>query len=218
MKIVLGLGNPGPRYRRDRHNVGAMVVDRIAERFRVDLDRVAHHAHVGEIDMAGERVLLMKPQTYMNLSGEVAASVARYYHLDAGAFVAVYDDMDLPLGRIRVRRDGGAAGHRGVLSLIEHLGDRGFPRVRLGVGRPAAGQEPAEFVLSAFSEAEWGPIDAAIGVAADAVEVLVCQGPDRAMNRFNVSGGAEGVETKTKGSEGARDPGDVRVGPAREVE
>ncbi len=217
MKIVLGLGNPGRRHRRDRHNVGAMVVDRMAERFEVGLDRVAHNARVGEIDLAGERVLLMQPQTYMNLSGEVAASVARYYHLDVEAFVAVYDDMDLPVGRVRVRRDGGAAGHRGVMSLIEHLGDRQFPRVRLGVGRPPEGQEPADFVLSAFSGAEWGTMDAAIGLAADAVEVLICEGPDRAMSRYNAAAQVELVRPE-EGTEDARGPRNVRVRPAREGE
>jgi PTH1 family peptidyl-tRNA hydrolase len=207
MRIVLGLGNPGRRHRRDRHNVGAMVVDRIAERYRVALDRVAHNAKVGEIDIAGERVLLMKPQTYMNLSGEAAASAARYYHVGVEQFVAIYDDMDLPVGRIRVRRDGGAAGHRGVTSLIEHLGDRQFSRVRLGVGRPPAGQEPAEFVLSSFSEAEWTAVDASIGLAAEAVEVLISDGPERAMNRYNVSTIPEALRSKSNGTEGAAGSG-----------
>jgi PTH1 family peptidyl-tRNA hydrolase len=190
MKVVLGLGNPGRRHRRDRHNVGAMVVDRIADRFGASLDRVAHGAKVAEVRMSGERVLLMKPETYMNLSGEAAASVARYYHLDIDAFVAVHDDLDLPVGRIRVRQDGGAGGHRGVTSLIMHLGDRGFSRVRLGIGRPPAGVEAAEFVLSPFSETEWALMEACITHAADAVEVLVREGPARAMNRYNVSGAA----------------------------
>jgi len=203
MKVVLGLGNPGRGHRRDRHNVGAMVVDRIAERFRASLDRVAHNARVGEIDMAGERVLLMKPQTYMNLSGEVATSVARYYHLDTEAFVAVYDDMDLPVGRIRVRRDGGAAGHRGVMSLMAHLGDRRFSRIRLGIGRPPAGLEAADFVLSSFSEAEWEAVDSSINQAAEALEVLICQGPERAMNRYNVSGDARSLPTEASGGERA---------------
>jgi PTH1 family peptidyl-tRNA hydrolase len=186
-----------------------MVVDRIAERFRVPIDRVAHNAQVGEIDIAGERVLLMKPQTYMNLSGETAASAARYYHVGVEQFVAVYDDMDLPVGRIRVRRDGGAAGHRGVTSLIEHLGDQQFSRVRLGVGRPPAGQEPAEFVLSSFSEAEWAAVDASIGLAAEAVEVLISEGPERAMNRYNVSGKLEAAPNRPEG---------VPVAPLREGE
>jgi PTH1 family peptidyl-tRNA hydrolase len=185
-----------------------MVVDRIAERFRVALDRVAHNAQVGEIDIAGERVLLMKPQTYMNLSGEAAASAARYYRVGVEQFVAVYDDMDLPVGRIRVRRDGGAAGHRGVTSLIEHLSDRQFSRVRLGVGRPAAGQEPVEFVLSSFSEAEWPVVEASIALAAEAVEVLISEGPERAMNRYNVSGKAEGLQPEPNATEGA--PGSGR--------
>jgi len=213
MRVVLGLGNPGPRHRRDRHNVGAMVVDRIAARFGARLDRLAHDAKVAEIRMAGERVLLMEPQTYMNRSGVTAASVARYYHLDVAAFVIVYDDMDLPVGRIRVRRDGGAGGHRGVSSLITHLGDRGFSRVRVGIGRPPAEVAVEQFVLSSFSEADQDVVGASIAQAAEAVEVLICEGVERAMNRFNVAAGDPQTEASTQGPAGSE-----RIPRAREVE
>lgn len=185
MKVVVGLGNPGAKHARDRHNVGAMVVDRLAAGCGSAIRRAMHRSYLGEVRLAGERVLLVKPQTYMNLSGNAVASIARYYRLDADAFVAVYDDMDLPVGRVRVRRAGGAAGHRGVASLMERLGDRGFARVRVGIGRPPAGADPADYVLSPFAPEEQALVEAAIARAADATESLIVDGPERAMNRFN---------------------------------
>ena len=185
MRVLVGLGNPGHRHRRDRHNVGAMVVDLVADRFGVRADRMAHGAEVAEFVMRGVRVLLLKPQTYMNLSGEAVASVARYYRLSVDAFVAVYDELDLPLGQIRVRRGGGAGGHRGVKSMITHLGDAGFGRLRVGIGRPPAGWDAADFVLSPFVPGERTVVSAAMAQAADAFEVLIAEGIERAMNRFN---------------------------------
>lgn len=189
MWAVIGLGNPGRRHVRDRHNAGFMVLDRIAERWGASVERVLHHAHVGEAMLAGERVLLVKPQEYMNASGLAAGSVARYYRLPPGMLVVVHDDMDLPLGHVRVRRNGGAAGHKGVTSLIDHLGDRDFPRIRLGIGRPPAGGDPAEFVLAPFGGDEQELARAGVERAAEAVEVLIVEGAERAMNRFNTRGG-----------------------------
>jgi len=189
MKVVIGLGNPGRKHARDRHNAGFMVLDSIARRWGVPIDRAAHEAYMGEAMLGGERILLVKPQPYMNASGRAAASVARYYHVSPDMFVAVYDDMDLPLGCVRVRRSGGAAGHRGVTSIMAHLGDRGFPRVRLGIGHPPAGRDPADFVLSPFARAEEEIVRAAVERAAEAVEVLIVEGVERAMNRFNVCRG-----------------------------
>jgi PTH1 family peptidyl-tRNA hydrolase len=203
MKIVLGLGNPGAEHARDRHNVGAMVVDRMAAQHGVEGRRVAHRSHVAEVVVAGERVMLVKPQTYMNLSGEAAASVARYFQVGPESFVAVYDDMDLPLGRLRVRTGGGAAGHRGVLSLISHLGDEGFARVRVGIGRPPAGLDAASYVLTGFGPEEHEALRSAVALGAEAVSVLICEGATRAMNRFN------GVTTgpgSTEGEGGGADP------------
>jgi PTH1 family peptidyl-tRNA hydrolase len=176
-----------------------MVVDQMADRFRVRLDRVAHGAQLGEIAVAGARILLMKPQTYMNLSGEAVASVARYYRVSTGAFVAVYDELDLPLGRIRIRRDGGAGGHRGVKSMITRLGDAGFVRVRVGIGRPPAGCEAADFVLSSFTSSEMAAMNAAIDRAADALEALIAEGVEGAMSRFNGQGERERTSNRSRG-------------------
>jgi PTH1 family peptidyl-tRNA hydrolase len=165
-----------------------MVVDTLAARWGVPMDREAHHAYIGSAAVGGERVLLVKPQTYMNLAGQAAASVARYYRLAPADFVAIYDEMDLPLGRVRVRRAGGAAGHRGLTSLISQLGDRGFPRVRLGIGRPPPGWDPADYVLARFARNEQDVLAAAVARAAEAVEMLIVEGPECAMNRFNAPG------------------------------
>lgn len=189
MTIVVGLGNPGPRHVRDRHNVGFMVLDEIAGRCGTVISHRAHHACVGQCTLSGIEVLLVKPQEFMNRSGRAVASVAEHYGLAPGELVTVYDDLDLPLGRVRVRRGGGAAGHRGVESIIDHLGTRDFPRVRLGIGRPPVETDPAEFVLMPFDATEWPAARAAVDRAADAVRVLVVEGPERAMNAFNGPGG-----------------------------
>ncbi len=131
--------------------------------------------------------MLVQPGTYMNRAGEAAASLAATHGLASQAFVAVYDDMDLPLGRLRIRHGGGAGGHRGVLSVSSNLGDPGFSRVRLGIGRPDSGEDAAEYVLSPFDVAEEPLIDAALTRAVDAVEVLIVDGVERAMNRFNAA-------------------------------
>jgi PTH1 family peptidyl-tRNA hydrolase len=185
MTVVVGLGNPGPTHAEHRHNVGFMVLDQIAGRCGVTILRQAHHARIGECILSGEEVLLVKPQSFMNRSGWAVASVAAHYGLGPDAFVAVYDDMDLPLGRVRVKGHGGPAGHRGVASIIDHLGSREFRRVRVGIGRPPAGADPTEFVLMPFGPAELPIAFAALERAAEAVQVLIAEGTERAMNRFN---------------------------------
>jgi len=189
MTVVVGLGNPGPGHVRDRHNVGFMVLDEIAGRVGTTISRRAHHAHVGECTIAGNQILLVKPQEFMNRSGRAVASVAEGYGISCDRFVAVYDDLDLPLGRVRVGRGGGAAGHRGVGSIIDHLGGQDFPRVRLGIGRPPLDTDPAEFVLMPFTGDEQSTAQTAVERAADAVRVLIVEGAERAMNAFNGLGG-----------------------------
>ncbi len=166
MWVVVGLGNPGRRYAATRHNVGFRVVDRLAARWDAAVEREAHRALVGEARRAGERVLLVKPQTYMNESGEALASLARFYRVDPARVIAVHDDVDLEPGRVRIRRGGRAGGNRGVESLMAALGDPGFLRVKIGVGRPPAGPVPPSWVLSV-------------------PPALVTDGPERAMNRIN---------------------------------
>jgi PTH1 family peptidyl-tRNA hydrolase len=184
MKLVVGLGNPGSRYRRTRHNVGFMVIDMVAERWGITVGGKRHEAELGTGTVEGERVVLAKPQTFMNASGESVAKLRRLYRLDPADVLAVYDDLDLPLGKVRLRGEGGAGGHNGMASLITVLG-KGFPRLRIGIGRPPGGADPVGFVLEPFEAKESGTIDDAIARASDAVEAWITLGLDAAMNRVN---------------------------------
>jgi peptidyl-tRNA hydrolase, PTH1 family len=183
--LVVGLGNPGRRYRATRHNVGFRVVDDLAARWGIAVEREAHQALVGEARRDGDRVLLVKPQTYMNESGAAVASVQRFYRVASEHVIAVHDDVDLDVGRVRIRRGGRAGGNRGIASMIAVLGDPEFLRVKVGVGRPLAGPVPPNYVLGI------PPADEAVRLAdgearaADAVELLLAEGPERAMNRIN---------------------------------
>ncbi len=185
MKAVIGLGNPGPQYEKTRHNVGFRVVAQLAKRWGVAAFRQALGSLIGEAFWRGEAVLLVKPQAYMNCSGEAIGRLCNSYGLRAGDLVVVYDDMDLPLGRIRIRQNGGAGGHRGVQSVIAGLGTKEFSRVRIGIGRPPVGKNPADFLLSPFTWAEEEFISLAVERAAEAVETLLSEGLQKAMNQFN---------------------------------
>lgn len=184
MKLVVGLGNPGVRYRHTRHNVGFRVIDCLATRWGITLGGRRHEAEIGVGTFADERVVLAKPLTFMNLTGQSVAKLRRAYRLSISDIVAIYDDLDLPLGRVRIRTEGSAGGHNGVRSLIEALG-RGFPRIRVGIGRPLPGMDPVEYVLGAFTPNERQVIDDVVERAADGVEALLRQGPERAMSAFN---------------------------------
>jgi PTH1 family peptidyl-tRNA hydrolase len=183
--VVVGLGNPGRRYRSTRHNVGFRVVDRLAERWGVAVSREAHRALVGDARRDGERVLLVKPQTFMNESGGSVASLQRFYRFDPTHVVVVHDDVDLEIGRLRMRSGGGAGGNRGVDSVMAALADPGFLRIRVGVGRPPVGPVPSDWVLSAPRPEEAAALENAEERAAGAVELLLTDGPARAMNRIN---------------------------------
>lgn len=185
MKVVLGLGNPGRKYERTRHNLGFLVVDQGASRNSIVFKRKKYSSLIGEWQRAGEEVLLVKPQTYMNHCGEAVKSLFRYLPLSTKDLVVIHDDLDLPFGRIRVRQRGGAGGHRGVLSIMEAIGDEGFFRVRVGIGRPSPGVDPTDYVLQPFSPGERGSLDQIVSKAADAVECLLEEGPQRAMEKFN---------------------------------
>ena len=184
MFAVVGLGNPGARYRATRHNVGFRVVDRLAERWGVRVSREAHRALLGDARLDGERVLLVKPQTYMNDSGEAVASVVRFYRLDPAAIVVVHDDLDLDVGSVRIRTGGRAGGNRGVESIIATLGTPAFARVKVGVGRPP-GPSTSSWVLGAPAGDDAARLADAEARAVAAVELLVSEGPERAMNRIN---------------------------------
>jgi len=182
MRAVVGLGNPGSRYAATRHNLGVCVVGELARRWRLTLGPVIEGNRIAHGCMDTEAILLVEPQMYMNRSGEALARLQP--PVDAGQLIAVHDDLDLECGRVRVKRGGGAGGHRGIESIAESYGPD-FPRVRIGIGRPPLGGDVAEYVLSAFTEAERQPIEGAIARAADAVECILRHGVEIAMNRFN---------------------------------
>ena len=185
MWVVVGLGNPGKRYAATRHNVGFRVIDRLAAHWSVDVERKAHRARVGETRHGDERVLLVKPQTYMNDSGDAVASLRRFYRFAPDRLVAVHDDVDLAVGRVRIRKGGSGGGNRGIASMIATLDDPGFIRVKVGVGRPPTGPVPPDYVLGVPQGEEASRLEHAEARAADAVEQVLAHGLEHAMNRIN---------------------------------
>jgi PTH1 family peptidyl-tRNA hydrolase len=190
VKIVVGLGNPGARYARTRHNLGFDAVDLFASRQGWAWNGRRMRAALAEGVSAGEKVLLAKPQTYMNDSGLAVGELVRFYKLDLGSLLVVCDDLDLPLGRVRLRARGAAGGQHGLESIIQHLGgDTRFARLRIGVGRPTQGREQnIDFLLSRPTADERIELDLACERAADAIAVYLAEGVEAAMNRFNADG------------------------------
>lgn len=185
MKLLVGLGNPGRKYERTRHNLGFSIIDRIAAENRVKLRNKVDDALVGEWSVGGEKVLLVKPQTYMNRSGESVKALMRKSAVPPEDLVVLYDELDLPFGKIRIRAKGSSAGHRGLHSIIESLAGAPFYRVRVGIGRPPPGIDPADFVLERFSPEELDRLADVLPVAVEAIECLVREGGRRAMEQFN---------------------------------
>ncbi len=183
--VIVGLGNPGPRYDRTRHNAGFLLVDKLAAAHGVVLGQQRHDALVGDGRIAGRRCLLALPQTFMNRSGESVRRILSFAGLDAGSLVVVHDDMDLALGRLRLRRGGGAGGHRGVASILENVGDPEFVRLKIGVGRPPAGVPAEVHVLQDFAAGEIETLCDVIDRGAAALEILLARGLDAAMNACN---------------------------------
>lgn len=184
MKLVVGLGNPGSQYSATRHNIGFMVADALAERWQADGWRSKFEAHVAE-KRGAETILLLKPQTYMNLSGSAVRAAMNFYKMTPSDLIVIYDELDLPFGRMRIRPQGGAGGHRGMESLFDHLGSHEFARVRLGIGRPPQFLTAADHVLLKFAPAEEPVVKEMIQKAADAVECILAHGVTKAMNEFN---------------------------------
>ncbi|MGQ9456931.1 MAG: aminoacyl-tRNA hydrolase [Anaerolineae bacterium] len=185
-RLVVGLGNPGPEYVRNRHNVGFLCLDRLAERHGISPWRRKHHALVAEGLVAGHPVVLAKPQTFMNLSGQAVRPLMRHYGVALADLLVVHDDLDLDLGVLRLRRQGSSAGHKGVQHIIDTLGSREFPRLRIGVGRPAHG-DPVDYVLSDFTLDESIVIDRALDRAVEAIVAWLERGIEAAMNAFNAA-------------------------------
>jgi PTH1 family peptidyl-tRNA hydrolase len=185
MKLIVGLGNPDRRYRRTRHNVGWEVIDRTARRWGVTVGQEDGWARVGSAKIGRHRILLVKPQTYVNRSGTAVADLQRRHRVKVEDLLVIVDDLDLPPGRLRLRTGGSHGGHNGLRSIIEALGSDAFPRLRVGIGRPPEGVDPAEFVLTPFNDEEVGVMEGALDRAVDAVEVVVREGLQPAMTRFN---------------------------------
>jgi PTH1 family peptidyl-tRNA hydrolase len=185
--LIVGLGNPGREYRNHRHNVGFLVVDRLAEQIGLTLRRVRAHSLIGEAAVEGRKIILAKPQTYMNLSGRAVQGLLHFHKLLPASLLVVCDDLDLPLGRIRLRPEGGSAGHRGLDSIIDSLGTSRFGRLRLGIGRPRGSREPSDYVLDNFSRTERDWVEEVTERASHCIRLAIRQGLEAAMTMFNAA-------------------------------
>ncbi len=186
MYVIAGLGNPGRQYEKTRHNMGFLVVDEFAAAHGIDVRRIKHKALIGEGRIAGEKVLLVKPQTYMNLSGESLREVMAYYDVPMENLIVIYDDMDLETGTLRIRKKGSSGSHNGMKSVIHQLQSDAFPRIRIGIGS-TSGDEWKDYVTGQVTEKEAGILAETIRNAAAALECILTDGIDIAMNRFNTS-------------------------------
>ena len=185
MHMIVGLGNPGRQYEESKHNTGFRVVDELAKRWNVTLWQDKMDALVAQTTVNGEKIILVKPQTYMNESGRAVGPLMNWYKLDPEDLIVVHDDMDIPAGTIRIRKKGSAGGHNGIKSILAHVGDEHFARVRIGIGRPLPGWTVVNHVLAGFPEEEQPKIREAIDYLIPAVECIVTHDVDMAMNQFN---------------------------------
>ncbi len=184
--MIVGLGNPGREYEATRHNVGFRVTDLLAQRLHVRIDRLKFRALTRQTELGGKKVLLVQPQTFMNLSGAAVSALATYYHVPAQRVLVIFDDISLPPGRIRIRRDGSAGGHNGIKSIIQSLGTDQFPRIKIGVGaKPHPDYDLADWVLSKFSSQEEKALEPALLHGAEAAEMILCDGLEKAASAYN---------------------------------
>ncbi len=165
--LIAGLGNPGREYRRNRHNIGFMMIDHLAHRWDLAISRMQSEALIADGRVDGEKIYLMKPQTFMNHVGRSVASLARYYRIPPSNLIVIYDDLDLPLGTVRIRPEGGSGGHKGMASIIDALNSNRFPRMRIGIGRPSGRMDPADFVLQDFRTEDAELVDMTLQLSAD---------------------------------------------------
>ena len=186
MVIIAGLGNPDRKYEGTRHNIGFEVIDAISEKYNIPVTGTKAGAFTGSGIISGQKVLLAKPQTYMNLSGESVGALVNFYKADPETeLLVIYDDISLDVGQIRVRRKGSAGGHNGMKNIIAHLGTEVFPRIKVGVGEKPAGYDLADYVLGHFGKTEQEQMDLAVREAVEAAELIVAGETGEAMNRFN---------------------------------
>lgn len=186
MYVVVGLGNPGKDYANTRHNIGFNTVDLIGKRNNINLNKIKFNSVYGEGNIGGQKILLVKPQTYMNNSGTSVREVSQYYKVPIENIIVVVDDIDIEFSSVKLRAKGSAGSHNGLKSIINHLQKEDFPRVKVGIGKKHENQDLADFVLSRFSKDEQIDIDMSIITAAEAVESIIKDGIDIAMNKYNM--------------------------------
>lgn len=185
MYLIAGLGNPTKEYDKTRHNVGFSVIDVLADKYGIDVSERKHRAYCGKGVIEGQKVLLVKPQTFMNLSGESLRAVVDYYKIPPEEIIVIYDDISLEPGQLRIRLKGSAGGHNGIKNIIAQLGTQEFPRIKVGVGAKPPRMDLADYVLSRFSKGEQALMDDAFKEAADAAVMMMTDGAERAMNHYN---------------------------------
>ncbi|MBE7048093.1 MAG: aminoacyl-tRNA hydrolase [Ruminococcaceae bacterium] len=185
MYVILGIGNPGRQYENTKHNIGFISLDFLSAAWNIPIQKIKHKALIGEGQHKGERVILVKPQTFVNLSGESIGEIMRFYKLSPEQLIVVYDDVNLDAGRIRIRSKGSDGGHNGMKSIIYHLQSDAFPRIRLGVGQKPSTYDLADWVLSKFTDEEIKVMAKAVDAIPDMVEEIMINGVQSAMNRFN---------------------------------
>ena len=183
--LIAGLGNPGQKYQNTRHNMGFLTVDLLAEQHHVKLNKVKFKSAYNILSFAGAKCLVMKPQTYMNLSGEAVREAAQFYKIPAGRVLVIYDDVSLPVGKIRVRPTGSAGGHNGIKNIIAHLGTQDFPRVKIGTGAPGEGGDMIDWVIGVPSQKEREALLESFQRAIEAAACIIEHGCQKAMNDFN---------------------------------
>jgi len=189
--LIVGLGNPGRQYHHTRHNAGFILIDYLVQEFKIRMSKMQSNAITGSLNLEGSRLILAKPQTYMNLSGQSVAGLLRFYKIPLEQLLVVHDDIDLPTGTLRIRPGGGAGGQKGLASTIERLGTQEFPRMRIGIGRPSGTQDAAGYVLQEFSNSDLKVLKEVFPQAVQAVRTFVLEGLQTAMNRYN---GVVGVD------------------------
>ena len=184
--LVVFLGNPGTKFNGTRHNAGFMAADAMAKELNISINKLRFKALTAQVEIGGEKVLLMKPQTYMNLSGEAVIQAAKFYKISPEHIIVVSDEVAMPIGKLRIRKSGSAGGHNGLKNIIQHLGTQDFPRIRMGVGAaPHPDYDMADWVLSTFKNKDAEDMQALAERVSKAVQCYITEGPDRAMNKFN---------------------------------
>ncbi len=185
MIIIAGLGNPGKEYDKTKHNVGFWVIDQLAKQYNIDVTKFKHKALIGDGTILGKKVLLVKPQTYMNLSGESIREILKFYKIPLEQFYVIYDDTSLPLSTVRIREKGSAGGHNGIKNIISHLGTEDFVRIKVGIGEKPNGWDLADYVLAKFSKDDEPLILSGVDKACHAIEIILTENIKEAMNQTN---------------------------------